>query len=231
MHAHGLPLSPGASHSPLSIHLALGSPHLDTLASCHIWVGTSGYNYPEWKGSFYPAVLPATKMLPYYAARFPTVEINYTFYRMPTEKLVQGWAAGTPDRLQAHAEGAASASRTTGGCATAAIWCGRSVTAAGSSGRSLASCCFSCRRTSRRTCRSSTRFSRSCRQRCARGVRVPQRLVAGRRGVRAAAGADLALCIADSDEDEPRRSPTADYGYFRLRDEGYRRRPRSMGAK
>jgi uncharacterized protein YecE (DUF72 family) len=61
-----------------------------------IWTGTSGYNYPEWKGSFYPATLPAAKMLPYYAERFPTVEINYTFYRMPTEKLVSGWAAQTP---------------------------------------------------------------------------------------------------------------------------------------
>src|SRR5204863_2790649 len=61
-----------------------------------IWVGTSGYNYPEWKGSFYPSDLPAAKMLPYYAARFPTVEINYTFYRMPNEKLVAGWAAQTP---------------------------------------------------------------------------------------------------------------------------------------
>ena len=61
-----------------------------------IWIGTSGYNYPEWKGSFYPAELPAAKMLPYYAARFPTVEINYTFYRMPNEKLVSGWAAQTP---------------------------------------------------------------------------------------------------------------------------------------
>jgi uncharacterized protein YecE (DUF72 family) len=60
------------------------------------WVGTSGYNYPEWKGSFYPADLAAKKMLPYYAARFPTVEINYTFYHMPTEKLVAGWAAQTP---------------------------------------------------------------------------------------------------------------------------------------
>src|SRR5438045_6303402 len=61
-----------------------------------IWIGTSGYNYPEWKGSFYPADLPAAKMPPYYAARFPTVEINYTFYRMPTDKLVAGWAAQIP---------------------------------------------------------------------------------------------------------------------------------------
>jgi len=61
-----------------------------------IWVGTSGYNYPEWKGSFYPSDLAAAKMLPYYAARFPTVEINYTFYRMPSEKLLAGWTAQVP---------------------------------------------------------------------------------------------------------------------------------------
>jgi uncharacterized protein YecE (DUF72 family) len=61
-----------------------------------IWIGTSGYNYPEWKGSFYPSDLPAAKMLPYYAERFATVEINYTFYRMPSEKLLSGWAAQTP---------------------------------------------------------------------------------------------------------------------------------------
>ena len=66
-----------------------------------IWIGTSGYNYPEWKGSFYPPDLSDAKMLPYYAARFPTVEINYTFYRMPNEKLVAGWAAQTPVRLTA----------------------------------------------------------------------------------------------------------------------------------
>jgi uncharacterized protein YecE (DUF72 family) len=65
-----------------------------------IWIGTSGYNYPEWKGSFYPADLSAAKMLPYYAARFPTVEINYTFYRMPNAKLVGGWAAQTPAPYQ-----------------------------------------------------------------------------------------------------------------------------------
>src|SRR5688572_23105272 len=60
-------------------------------------VGTSGYNYPEWRGSFYPEKFSTDKMLPYYAERFPTVEINYTFYRMPTEKLLAGWAAATPD--------------------------------------------------------------------------------------------------------------------------------------
>jgi uncharacterized protein YecE (DUF72 family) len=62
-----------------------------------IYVGTSGYNYPEWKGHFYPETLAAAKMLPYYAERFSTVEINYTFYRMPTAQLVTGWAAQVPD--------------------------------------------------------------------------------------------------------------------------------------
>lgn len=60
-------------------------------------VGTSGYNYPEWRGSFYPEKFPTNKMLAYYAARFDTVEVNYTFYRMPTEKLLAGWAQGTPE--------------------------------------------------------------------------------------------------------------------------------------
>jgi uncharacterized protein YecE (DUF72 family) len=64
-----------------------------------VLIGTSGYNYPEWRGSFYPEKLSATKMLGYYSERFPTVEINYTFYRIPTEKLLAGWAAGTPDRF------------------------------------------------------------------------------------------------------------------------------------
>jgi uncharacterized protein YecE (DUF72 family) len=60
------------------------------------WVGTSGYTYPEWRGTFYPERFPAAQMLGYYAARFPTVEINYTFYRMPAAKTVAGWEAGTP---------------------------------------------------------------------------------------------------------------------------------------
>ena len=62
-----------------------------------IWVGTSGYNYPEWKGSFYPLDLPASKMLPYYVERFSTVEINYSFYRLPSEKTVTDWERIGPD--------------------------------------------------------------------------------------------------------------------------------------
>ncbi len=59
--------------------------------------GTSGYSYKEWLGSFYPEKLPAKEMLRYYAGHFPTVEINNTFYRMPAEVMLAGWAKEVPD--------------------------------------------------------------------------------------------------------------------------------------
>jgi len=61
-----------------------------------ILVGTSGFSYPEWKGSFYPEKLPQKKMLSYYAEHFCTVEINATFYRMPKEDMLAGWIAEVP---------------------------------------------------------------------------------------------------------------------------------------
>src|SRR5207245_4928196 len=74
-------------------------PH-SKIVPAMIWIGTSGYSYPEWKGSFYPADLSTGKMLPYYAQHFTTVEINNTFYRMPSEKLLAGWAEATPARFK-----------------------------------------------------------------------------------------------------------------------------------
>lgn len=58
--------------------------------------GTSGFSYPEWKGSFYPADLPADGMLRFYASVFPTVEINNTFYRYPKDDTVRQWATAVP---------------------------------------------------------------------------------------------------------------------------------------
>lgn len=60
-------------------------------------IGTSGYSYKEWKGTFYPDGLPDSGLLRYYAERFNTVEINYTFYRMPNVRMLQGWAKETGD--------------------------------------------------------------------------------------------------------------------------------------
>ena len=60
-------------------------------------VGTSGFAYKEWKGHFYPADMKPEGMLRYYGERFGSVEINNTFYRMPTEKLLLQWAAQVPE--------------------------------------------------------------------------------------------------------------------------------------
>jgi uncharacterized protein YecE (DUF72 family) len=67
------------------------------LRRVRLLVGTSGYSYAPWKGTFYPEKLPAAKMLAYYAERLPAVEINNTFYRMPTAELLGRWAAETPE--------------------------------------------------------------------------------------------------------------------------------------
>lgn len=61
-----------------------------------ILAGTSGYSYPAWKGRFYPADLPSSRMLASYASRLPTVEINATFYRMPQARTLAAWRAEVP---------------------------------------------------------------------------------------------------------------------------------------
>jgi uncharacterized protein YecE (DUF72 family) len=61
------------------------------------WVGTSGFSYKEWKGSFYPEDLPNDRMLAYYGERLNAVEINNTFYRMPKRATLADWAGKVPD--------------------------------------------------------------------------------------------------------------------------------------
>ncbi|HMI31334.1 MAG TPA: DUF72 domain-containing protein [Candidatus Limnocylindrales bacterium] len=62
-----------------------------------IRAGTSGWSYKEWKGHFYPEKLAAKDMLRFYGERFPTVEVNNTFYRMPNAATLEGWAAQVPE--------------------------------------------------------------------------------------------------------------------------------------
>ncbi len=65
----------------------------------NIWIGTSGFQYPEWKGTFYPETLPLAKMLGFYAEQFSTTEINYTFRRIPSVKTLERWSLETPERF------------------------------------------------------------------------------------------------------------------------------------
>jgi uncharacterized protein YecE (DUF72 family) len=62
-----------------------------------IHVGTSGYGYKEWKGIFYPEKISPKDMLHFYGERLGTVEINYTFHHMPTERIIAPWAEQVPD--------------------------------------------------------------------------------------------------------------------------------------
>ena len=185
-----------------------------------IWVGTSGYNYPEWKGSFYPADLAAAKMLPYYAARFGTVEINYTFYRMPTEKLVGGWAAQTPSpykltlkaprRITHDSRLKNAASLVSGFCQVA-----------GTLGDKLGALLFQLPPNFKKDVAIFDAFLAEL---------PPKACVAFE--FRHASWLDdeifarlhdrnLALCVADSEKMSTPVRVTADYAYFRLRDEGY----------
>jgi uncharacterized protein YecE (DUF72 family) len=64
-------------------------------ASGRLWIGTSGWVYAHWRGVFYPQEMPTSKWLPYYADQFSTVELNNSFYRLPSEAAFRGWTAGT----------------------------------------------------------------------------------------------------------------------------------------
>ncbi len=64
------------------------------------FVGTSGYNYDEWKGLFYPEALSKTKRLSHYAQHFASVEINYTFTNTPSEKALANWLLQTPETFR-----------------------------------------------------------------------------------------------------------------------------------
>jgi uncharacterized protein YecE (DUF72 family) len=59
-------------------------------------IGTSGYAYPHWRRRFYPADLPAREWLPFYARRFPSVELNNPFYRLPGKRAFRAWRAAVP---------------------------------------------------------------------------------------------------------------------------------------
>ncbi|HEX2032381.1 MAG TPA: DUF72 domain-containing protein [Actinomycetota bacterium] len=71
-----------------------------------LYLGTSGFAYQEWKGPFYPERLRDAEMLPYYAGRFRSVEVNYTFRRSPSPSTLEAWRERTPDgfrfALKAH---------------------------------------------------------------------------------------------------------------------------------
>jgi uncharacterized protein YecE (DUF72 family) len=185
------------------------------------WVGTSGYNYPEWKGTFYPDKLPTTKMLPYYAERFSTVEINYTFYRMPNEKILAGWSRETPDRFKLTLK---APKRITHDARLRN--CSEPLAAflkvAGTLGPKLGAILFQLPPFLRKDLQVFDAFLAElppdlCATFEFRHASWLDEEVYARLKAR-----NLALCIADSEKSSTPVLMTADYAYFRLRDEGYK---------
>ena len=185
-----------------------------------ILVGTSGYNYPEWKGSFYPETLSSAKMLPYYAERFPTVEINYTFYRAPTEKILAGWNSATPDRfkLTLKAPKRITHDARLRDCGDRLKYF---IETAATLGPKLGALLFQLPPSFRQDLGVLDAFLEE----------FPAGVVAAfefRHGswlndevYRRLKARNLALCVADSETMATPVEITADYAYFRLRDEGY----------
>jgi len=62
-----------------------------------IWFGTSGFGYKEWRPAFYPDGLSEKQFLQYYSRQLNSVEIDYTFYRMPSAKTIESWKTATPE--------------------------------------------------------------------------------------------------------------------------------------
>ena len=185
-----------------------------------IWVGTSGYNYVEWKGRFYPSDLPAKKMLAFYASRFQTVEINYTFYRMPNASTLEGWLGETPAgfTFTLKAPRRITHDRRLRDCAElVSTFCERAAIL----GDRLGVVLFQLAPTFKidlplfdaflETLPPGLRATFEFRHPSWHDDQVFERL---RRR-------NLALCIADSEERSTPRVSTASYGYLRLRDEGY----------
>jgi uncharacterized protein YecE (DUF72 family) len=186
-----------------------------------IFVGTSGYNYPEWKGSFYPADLAAAKMLPYYAARFPTVEINYTFYRMPSEKILAGWAQQSPPefRFTLKAPRRITHDAKLLGCeGLTETFC----RVAGTLGHKLGALLFQLPPSLKKDLQRLDGFLASLPPKAPAAFEFRHASWFEEDVFARLRERGKALCVADSEKLETPLEVTADYGYFRLRDEGYR---------
>jgi uncharacterized protein YecE (DUF72 family) len=187
-----------------------------------ILVGTSGYNYPEWKGSFYPSDLSAAKMLPYYASRFPTVEINYTFYRMPTPKLIAGWRAQVPPefRFTLKAPKRITHDKRLRPADVAESLQGF-ITAASELGPQMAALLFQLPPNFKKDLPLLNEFLSLLPPRTTAAFEFRNASWLEDDVYDALRARNVALCFADSESRETPLVSTADYAYFRLRDEGY----------
>jgi uncharacterized protein YecE (DUF72 family) len=186
-----------------------------------LWVGTSGYNYPEWKGTFYPQKMPAAKMLPYYAQHFATVEINYTFYRTPNEKILAGWNTQTPEnfKLTLKAPKRLTHIAKLRECADLLAYF---LKTAATLGPKLGAILFQLPPYFRKDLEVFDAFLQLLPQGTCAAFEFRHASWMDPEVFARLRAHDLALCVADSEKFSTPVQITARYGYFRLRDEGYK---------
>jgi len=185
-----------------------------------VWIGTSGYSYPEWRGHFYPPALPAARMLAYYAQHFSTVEVNNTFYRLPTATVVASWAAQTPPvfrfALKAPRRITHDARLVGAGDALRVF-----LDAAGTLGSKLGMILFQLPPTFRKDLARLQAFLAELPADRPAAVEFRHLSWFADEVFAALAARNVALCVADSENLRTPVVATAEFGYFRLRDEGY----------
>ena len=186
-----------------------------------LWVGTSGYNYPEWKGTFYPQKMPAAKMLPYYAQHFATVEINYTFYRTPNEKILAGWNTQTPEnfKLTLKAPKRLTHIAKLRECADLLAYF---LKTAATLGPKLGAILFQLPPYFRKDLEVFDAFLQLLPEGTCAAFEFRHASWMDPEVFARLRAHDLALCVADSEKFSTPVQITARYGYFRLRDEGYK---------
>ena len=185
-----------------------------------IWIGTSGYNYPEWRGSFYPEKFATTKMLPFYAARLSTVEINYTFYRSPTQAILAGWSQQTPQtfKFTLKAPKRITHDARLRDCAEPL---GRFVATAATLGPKLGMLLFQLPPFFKKDVAVLDAFLEELPHEVSAAFEFRHHSWLDEEVFARLKARNLALCIADTEKSSTPIEVTADCAYFRLRDEGY----------
>ncbi len=181
---------------------------------------TSGYAYDGWRGSFYPEDLPGQGMLRYYAERFPTVEINNTFYRLPSEAMLRRWVeqVGEGFVFVLKASRRITHERRLHGVEDTLRYLLETASALGPKmGPLLFQLPPFLRRDVQRLAAFLALLPRGVR--AAFEFRHPSWLDEEVYGL--LRGRDAALCIADTEDGDPPRVPTAGWGYLRLRRPAY----------
>ena len=184
------------------------------------FVGTSGYSYKEWKGTFFPDDLPVSEMLRFYSSRFSTVEINNTFYRMPSAAMLSKWSEQVPATFVFALKAPRSITHQRllhdAGDSLAYFW-----KTAGALGPQLGPALFQMPPFFKKDIPRLRDFLRQLPEGCraAFEFRHPSWFAEDTYEALKAAGAPL--CLADTDEQEPPLVATGGWGYLRLRRSDY----------